>query len=500
MARNNKEKNKKKPFFLKKWFIGIAAALGISAVGLGTYETVIKDEDKQLEKVIDDLDESGDIVDNSREKQTIEDEIKNTLNKGITFAEDKIEESLALEGKKELVKETIDIGKELLPTESLEKSKDENKTITSYSDKDNYDNLIIPIIKDFKTNSIIDALNEVGYDSSLTSRARLAVYFNIISSEGEFKGLAIQNTTLLECLIEYARNLQNSAHDDYAKVLDDTTLKNSAPDNNSPSYGDNTSDNGNDNNNSGEKDRDKDNDKKKPQKHKHDWSDWEAVDDEKEKRECPTCGKTEEQDHPSYGEWIDNGDDTKSRTCDNCGHIETKPYIWREWLSIDDDYEHRFREDGKEEKQLHPFGEFIDNGDGTETKTCPNCGHKVTKKKEEEHNHNWSDWEAVDDEKEKRECPTCGKTEEQDHPYGDWVDFGNNQESKTCPNCGNVVIRDKHQHKPEEQAPVSLNATDEENCAVIYYKCLDDDYIDESLTEYVPHNLPDTPEDVSPVW
>ena len=383
MARNRKEKNKKNPFFLKKWFIGIAAALGISAVGLGTYEAAIKNEDKQLEQN-NDLDELGDIVDNSREKQTIEDEIKNTLNKGITLAEDKIEESLEkekLERKEELVKETIEetiaVGKELLPTESLEKSKDENKTITSYSAKYNYDNLIIPIIKDFETNSIIDALNEVGYDSSLTSRARLAVYFNIVSSEEELEGLAIQNTTLLECLREYARGFQNSVSDDYIKVIDNSTIENSAS-------------------NDG---------------YTYDY----AVDDSIQ---------------------INQGDKIKEKEDIKDNGNKDHELSWSEWKDLDDENEYRIREDGLIEKRNHSYSEWIDNGDGTESKTCSN------------------------------------------------------------PNCGHVVTRDKHKHRPEAQAPVSLNATDEENCAVIKFICPDDGEIDESLTKYLPHDLPDTPDDV----
>ena len=460
MARNRKEKNKKNPFFLKKWFIGIAAALGISAVGLGTYEAAIKNEDKQLEQN-NDLDELGDIVDNSREKQTIEDEIKNTLNKGITLAEDKIEESLEkekLERKEELVKETIEetiaVGKELLPTESLEKSKAENKTITSYSAKYNYDNLIIPIIKDFETNSIIDALNEVGYDSSLTSRARLAVYFNIVSGEEEFEGLAIQNTTVLECLREYARGFQNSVSDDYIKVIDNSTIENSAS-------------------NDG---------------YTYDY----AVDDSIQ---------------------INQGDKIKEKEDIKDNGNKDHELSWSEWKDLDDENEYRIREDGLIEKRNHSYSEWIDNGDGTESKTCsnPNCGHVVTRDK---HKHRPEaqapvSLNATDEENcavIKFICPDDGEIDESlttylPHDLPDTPDdVIDNEGLFTCKVCGMEIIKEieipPQDHRYEETAPVSLNATDEENCAVIKFICPDDGEIDESLTKYLPHDLPDTPDDV----
>ena len=105
----------------------------------------------------------------------------------------------------------------------------------------------------------------------------------------------------------------------------------------------------------------------------------------------------------------------------------TEKYVWSNWTKLDDDYEHRFREDGEEEKQKHP--------------------------------------------------------------YGEWTDNGNDEEKKTCPNCGNVVTRKKHQHQLEQQAPESLNGTNEEYCAVIYYKCPNDGYIDKTKTEYIDHQL-----------
>ncbi len=502
MARNNKEKNKKKPFFFRKWVIGLATALGISVAGLGVHEMVSRYEDKQLEKGIDGEELPKEI--NEEYKDTSKDD-EVVIKKEKEEKENK--EKIKKEDKADEVKEEKEF-KEPVSNSSKDKSlKEENINNIYVGD------LIIPIIKDFKTNSIIDALNDVGYDSSLTSRARLAVYFNIVNSEEEFGGLAIQNTTLLECLREYARNLQNSVHDDYAKVLDDTALKNSVPDTNSPSYGDNTSDNGNENNNDDEKDKDKDDDKKKPQKDKHKWGPWLPLDDDYEHR-YRDDGKEEKQLHPSYGEWSDNGDDTKSRTCGNCNHIEKKPYVWGEWLSINDDYEHRFREDGKEDKQLHPFGEFIDNGDGTETKTCPNCGHKVTKKIEEEHQHNCIkqapvSLNATDEENCQAIYFKCPDDDYIDESLTEYVphdlpdtpeDVLGDEGLFRCNTCGMEIIKEiekpPHEHHPEEQAPVSLNKTDKENCAVIYHKCPDDDYIDESLTEYVPHDLPDTPEDV----
>ena len=161
----------------------------------------------------------------------------------------------------------------------------------------------------------------------------------------------------------------------------------------------------------------------------------------------------------------------------------TENYVWSNWTGLDNDYEHRFREDGKEEKQKHPsYGEWYDNGNNTKSKTCDNCNYTMTEK------YVWSNWTKLDDDYEHR-FREDGEEEKQKHPYGEWTDNGNDEEKKTCPNCGNVVTRKKHQHQLEQQAPESLNGTNEEYCAVIYYKCPNDGYIDKTKTEYIDHQL-----------
>lgn len=477
---------------LKKWFFGLAAALGITATSFGVHEVY---ENKHLEKDIDDLELPQKI--NSKEEPKIDskNEIKETKDKEISNKEKVVINKEKKESKK--------VDKKTVSDSSKDKSLVKENINIIY-----VDDLIIPIIKNFETPSIIDALNEVGYDSSLAARARLAVYFNIVTNENEFKGTEEQNPALLDCLREYARNLQNTIYNDYGEVLNNQIIENSIPDsNNNESISNDTEDNKEDNKDKDDKDKDKD----KPGKHKHKWGAWTALNDEKEYHKCLKCGKQEEQDHPSYGDWYDNGNDTKSRTCDNCSHTMTENYVWSNWTGLDNDYEHRFREDGEEEKQKHPYGEWTDNGNDEEKKTCPNCGNVVTRKK---HQHNCVEQapvslNATDEENCQAIYFKCPDDDYIDESLTKFIlhDLPNTPEDVLddeglyrCNTCGMEIIKKieipPHEHHPEQQAPESLNCTNEEYCAVIYSKCPDDDYIDESLTEFLPHNLPETPEDV----
>lgn len=412
-SKKRKNEKEKKLNFIKKYWTGLLVALGISATLTGCGAAELEKEIKS-----DDTKENVEVP-----GQSIENEIVSSIDEEITF--DEPEEEIVEE---EETKED---------EESLDVSKDKNTTITSNSDA-NYDyaiDLVIPIIKNFDTVSIVDALNEVDYDSSKASRAKLAVYFKIVTNPNEYKGTSEQNTLLLYYLRQYAKDFQNSAHDDYIKVIDNSTIENS--DNGNYSYSNDNENNPQEDNPQGNPD---DNEKKpddKPKKHKHKFGKWLPFDDELEYRECPKDGEREYQDHPSYREWIDNGDDTKSRTCDNCGHTMTKNYVWGNWIAIDDEKEYREREDGKREEQDHPYGDWIDNEDGTKSRTCPNCGRTMTKDKE--------------------------------------------------------IEKPDHEHKFEAKTPVSLNRTDEEHCKVIDYEC-SCGTINEALREYLPHKFQEKPD------
>ena len=455
-----KVKNNRKRWTIKNTIAAVVTALGITAFGgYEVYDNIIKDQNKQVEKDADDLNILNiDPIEESKIEPTIEDEIKDSLDKNITFTDESEETKEKID--EEVLEKIEEIGKNVLEesekiekeTESLDISKDKKNTITSYSDVNyNYDDLVVPIIKNFETISIVDALNEVGYDSSISSRARLAVYFNIVSNEEEFKGFDYQNIPLLEALRQYAKNLQASAYNDYANVIDNKTIESSISDN---SYSYDYADDSNIKTTKEELEEKENIKDDKDKDHEHRWSQWQGFDDNQEYRKCPDCGEIEYQGHSSYGEWIDNLDNTESRTCANCGYVQTR----------------------KKEHKHHPEATKPVSLNRTDEKNCmvvnyvcPDDGF-IDESLRKYIPHELSEKPiAVDGDKELYECKKCGIY------------------------ITKTIEQEKHEHKFEATKPVSLNRTDEKNCMVIDYVCPDDGFIDESLRKYIPHELSEKP-------
>lgn len=435
-----RRKKKSKKFSFRKLLksgkaklIGFATAVGlITAGGVWGYNQGIDIVDKGIEYDTDDLD--NDLVINPIEEEpvieepTIED--NDVVDESLEVEEEPILDEI--EEEQEVTEEVEEEKQEDTESESLEISKDKETTITSYS----LDDLVIPVVKNFEDVSIVNVLNEIGYDYSISSRARLAVYFNIVSSEEEFIGLDYQNTQLLAALRQYANELQNSAYNDYANAVTDNTISNSTSDN-TYTYVE-SSDNS--------------------------YNYEEVKEDKKEDKD-----KDHEEDH-------DKDDENKHV------HQASDPNVWE---SDETGHWHICIEDGEKfDITAHTYGEWIDTVDGRRVQACSVCGY------EKECTHDLGDpqWECVDEKTHKHICPTCGKEEIFEH-RGDFGEITIDPENaagfirtKTCPDCNYEITLHYNQ-----KASFSYDSNNTEFCYYNEYKCTEDP--SEIYTENIKHNF-----------
>lgn len=85
----------------------------------------------------------------------------------------------------------------------------------------------------------------------------------------------------------------------------------------------------------------------------------------------------------------------------------------------------------KEIKCQHNWGKWIDNGDGTHSRTCSSiCG------KTETADHDLGQWTDKGDGTHIRGCSVCDKIETEEHKFDMWADNGNGTHSHSCSVCG----------------------------------------------------------------
>ena len=187
---------------------------------------------------------------------------------------------------------------------------------------------------------------------------------------------------------------------------------------------------------------------------------------------CADCKATKTEDvDPTgehvYGDWADNGDGNHIRSCTgtNCSETETEAHIWNEGEVTTDPtccdkgvktYTCTKCDATKTEDVdptgEHVYGDWVDNGDGTHTKTCTGttCTDAVTA------DHVWdagvvtTEPTCCDKGVKTYTCTDCGATKTEDvdptgeHVYGDWVDNGDGTHTKTCTGstCRDFVTAD----------------------------------------------------------
>ena len=276
------------------------------------------------------------------------------------------------------------------------------------------------VIRNYDGNSIVEGLALNGYNSSFEFRAGLAAYHGIEN----YRGTAEQNIKLLNILREKALENEDVTPD---VVVPETPVQPVVPTPPTPPT-------------------------PGPEEpgHEHSWSDWKSLNDQKEIRTC-SCGERQERNH-SYGAWMSNGTDTESRTCKTCGHVQTRDvehtHNWSSWSSFDDSQEVRTCACGEKDYRSHSYGDWVNNGNNTESRTCSTCGHVQTK--DIAHTHSWSDWEYLNDSLEQREC-ACGEKETRQHTLGTpSVSYENNNDgthkkitTRHCSTCNHDIVTEK---------------------------------------------------------
>ncbi len=445
----NKKSNKgtKKGLFkvlgVKKAIAAVTSALALTLFAGNAIYNQLNDEDEK-ELIVDPVDE---LIANEENKQNDEQAQNQDTSSNEEQVEEKNDVEVIPEKDEDYYLDDEDNEEELASflqedkeeqTEQTEKTEQTEQTVGA---TDDFADLIIPNINAYKGKgySIIDALNLCGYPSDAEYRARLAAYFGITN----YQRTAEQNLLLMDYLYQY-----------YAYL--DTNTNTNPNTNTKPNQNEGNS--GNDGETAGEENnKDEGNhgtDDEEEKQHECHFGSWTSLDDDNEIRKC-SCGKQETRRHPSYGPWLDLGNGKEARICNSCGHVQERTkqqenecdHTLGAWESVDDTYEVRRCSCGaKEEKQPHPYGPWLDLGNGKEARICNNCGHvqERTKQEEDKCDHTLGAWEAVDDTYEVRRCE-CGQEEEkQPHPYGAWVDNGDGTCSRTCPNCNHKETMPHH--------------------------------------------------------
>ena len=171
----------------------------------------------------------------------------------------------------------------------------------------------------------------------------------------------------------------------------------------------------------------------------------------------PVTIKTACANH-TYGDWAKEDDDNHKRVCttENCTGFETAPHNWDSGVVTTDptccdkgvktftcaDCKATKTEDVDPTGE-HVYGDWVDNGDGTHTKTCTGstCRDFVTA------DHVWdagvvTTEPSCNEKGVKTFTCECGATYTEDidptgeHTYGSWVDNGDGTHTHTCTGTG----------------------------------------------------------------
>ncbi|MCX4364828.1 MAG: hypothetical protein OSJ70_03550 [Bacilli bacterium] len=262
----------------------------------------------------------------------------------------------------------------------------------------------------------------------------------------------------------------------------------------------------------------------------HAYGPWLDLGNGKEARICNNCGHVHERnkqevnecDH-TLGEWKDNGDGTCTRSCECGDKKETQAHVKGELISTEYIVENdmcievntyycancktkfytktdhgkviRVPIDGDENNhqlicetdgrvigtEAHSLGEptitYLDNGDGTHTKTttyhCSVCNKDIVIR--EVLSHGTGTWEAIDEQYEHL-VDECGyEIAYGEHPYNKTVNEDGSIDF-SCPNCGQTKHQDapEHTHTEIEVGRRYLN-DGSGNCYVPIIGCVDGD-------------------------
>ena len=129
----------------------------------------------------------------------------------------------------------------------------------------------------------------------------------------------------------------------------------------------------------------------------HSYGSWSAAGSQ-HYRVCSICGKEESKDHQYVG-----GTVTKYATCGTVGYMD---------------------------------------------QTCTDCGQLRTVTLPPTNEHQYSDWEKVDDDVHMRTCSVCKQSDRASHEVADAYETNASDHWKTCSDCGEVIAQDGHSFGP----------------------------------------------------
>ncbi len=253
----------------------------------------------------------------------------------------------------------------------------------------------------------------------------------------------------------------------------------------------------------------------------HSYGPWLDLGNGKEARICNNCGHVHERnkqevnecDH-TLGEWKDNGDGTCTRSCECGDKKETQAHVKGELISTEYIVENdmcievntyycancktkfytktdhgkviRVPIDGDENNhqlicetdgrvigtEAHSLGEptitYLDNGDGTHTKTttyhCSVCNKDIVIR--EVLSHGTGTWEAIDEQYEHL-VDECGyEIAYGEHPYNKTVNEDGSIDF-SCPNCGQTKHQDAPEHEHSHTEIDRKYTNDKDSCCYI---------------------------------
>ena len=225
----------------------------------------------------------------------------------------------------------------------------------------------------------------------------------------------------------------------------------------------------------------------------HSWGDWVANGESGHKKTCPVCSGTRAEGH----EWDDGvvtvkpthlTEGEKLYTCGDCGQTRTETiakttdHEWSNWVDNGDGTHSRTCPCGETESENCAW----DNGvvtkepthltEGEKTYTCTVCGAERTEPMAKTDAHEWSSWGVAGNGTHTRFCP-CGETESENCVYDDGtvIHQPTHTEKGTIEYCCTVCG-----HFYEEELPVLtdhawgewvVNKEDEKNTHIRFCVC-----------------------------
>lgn len=206
----------------------------------------------------------------------------------------------------------------------------------------------------------------------------------------------------------------------------------------------------------------------------HSYGSWKKDSDSQHSHTCTVCSKTETASH-SWNSGTVTKEATcketgvRTLTCTGCSATKTETvavsstHNYQKAARVSDStHKHTCADCGKTETVAHTWDAgtvkkaATCSATGEMVYTCTDCDTEKSETVARSTEHNFTQWEDVDEYTHSRTCPDCGMEETQDHQAAETPLRGKELHAYVCADCGRVLSEEAH-----TPGPAVTNTTDQ---------------------------------------